>query len=49
MNIHPNTLRYRLRRVEEILGINLAEHADRMLLELQLAVGQRGPATHLPS
>lgn len=49
LNIHPNTLRYRLRRVEEILGINIAEHADRMLLELQLAVGQRGPATGSPS
>jgi hypothetical protein len=42
--VHPNTLRYRLRRVEEILGIELSNTADRILLELQLALGQRANA-----
>lgn len=41
LNIHPNTLRYRLRRVEEILGISLANPSDRLLLDLQLAAGHR--------
>jgi DNA-binding PucR family transcriptional regulator len=44
LNVHPNTLRYRLRRVEEILGIELSNTADRILLELQLALGQRANA-----
>ncbi|MGB3481836.1 MAG: helix-turn-helix domain-containing protein [Mycobacterium sp.] len=43
VNVHPNTLRYRLRRVEELLGISLADQADRLLLELQLAVAERHP------
>ncbi|MFD6271286.1 PucR family transcriptional regulator [Nocardia asteroides] len=37
LRVHPNTLRYRLRRVEAVLGIDLADPADRLLLELQLA------------
>ncbi|MGW5437216.1 PucR family transcriptional regulator [Nocardia asteroides] len=37
LRVHPNTLRYRLRRVESVLGIDLADPADRLLLELQLA------------
>lgn len=37
LRVHPNTLRYRLRRVETVLGIDLADPADRLLLELQLA------------
>ncbi|MGQ4615278.1 helix-turn-helix domain-containing protein [Nocardia sp. R7R-8] len=36
--VHPNTLRYRLRRVEEILGMDLDDPADRLLLEIQLAL-----------
>ncbi|MFF2082988.1 PucR family transcriptional regulator [Nocardia sp. NPDC058176] len=37
LRIHPNTLRYRLRRVEAVLGVDLADPADRLLLEIQLA------------
>ncbi|WP_336082095.1 PucR family transcriptional regulator [Nocardia sp. SSK8] len=37
LSIHPNTLRYRLRRIESVLGISLSDPADRLLLELQLA------------
>ncbi|WP_306362334.1 CdaR family transcriptional regulator [Nocardia sp. CC227C] len=37
LRIHPNTLRYRLRRAEHILHMNLDDAADRLLLELQLA------------
>ncbi len=39
--VHPNTLRYRLRRVEDILGMNLDDPADRLLLEIQLALHRR--------
>ncbi|WP_039804496.1 PucR family transcriptional regulator [Nocardia araoensis] len=41
--VHPNTLRYRLRRVEDILGMDLDDHADRLLLEIQLALHRRPP------
>ncbi|MGK8524396.1 PucR family transcriptional regulator [Nocardia asteroides] len=39
--VHPNTLRYRLRRVEDILGMDLDDPADRLLLEIQLALHRR--------
>lgn len=42
--VHPNTLRYRIRRVEDIVGIDLSDPSDRMLLELQLALYHRIPA-----
>lgn len=42
LQVHPNTLRYRIRRVEEITGIGLTDPADRLLLELQLALHRRG-------
>ncbi|PQP25467.1 PucR family transcriptional regulator [Rhodococcus opacus] len=41
LSVHPNTLRYRIRRVEEIIGIGLQDAADRLLFELQLAVHRR--------
>ncbi|WP_330231629.1 PucR family transcriptional regulator [Nocardia sp. NBC_00508] len=43
LRVHPNTLRYRLRRVEEILGMDLGDPADRLLLEIQLALHRRTP------
>ncbi|MGQ4599382.1 helix-turn-helix domain-containing protein [Nocardia sp. R6R-6] len=43
LRVHPNTLRYRIRRVEEILGMNLGDPADRLLLEIQLALHRRTP------
>ncbi len=38
---HPNTLRYRMRRTEEITGINLGDAAGRLLTERQLALHRR--------
>lgn len=39
--VHPNTLRYRIRRVEEIVGLDLQVSADRLLLELQIILHRR--------
>jgi DNA-binding PucR family transcriptional regulator len=36
LNIHPNTLRYRVRRAVEISGIALDDPVERLLAELQL-------------
>ncbi|MFG1795949.1 PucR family transcriptional regulator [Nocardia sp. NPDC049149] len=41
LQVHPNTLRYRIRRVEEILRVDLTDPADRLLLEIQLALHRR--------
>lgn len=38
LHVHPNTLRYRIRRMEEITGITLSDSSDRLLTELQLAL-----------
>ncbi|MFD6106574.1 PucR family transcriptional regulator, partial [Nocardia salmonicida] len=37
LRVHPNTLRYRLRRVEAVLGVDLTDPEDRLLLDIQLA------------
>ncbi|WP_019932828.1 CdaR family transcriptional regulator [Nocardia sp. BMG111209] len=37
LGIHPNTLRYRIRRAAELMGMDLDSDADRLLLEIQLA------------
>lgn len=36
LNLHPNTVRYRVRRAEELSGISLGDPADRLLTHLQL-------------
>lgn len=36
MHIHPNTLRYRVRRAEAISGIDLSNHTERLNAHLQL-------------
>jgi DNA-binding PucR family transcriptional regulator len=36
LNVHPNTFRYRLRRLVEISGINLDDPQQRLVAELQL-------------
>jgi DNA-binding PucR family transcriptional regulator len=41
LQVHPNTLRYRVRRAEEILGLDLTEPAARLLVELQLGMLHR--------
>lgn len=41
LHVHPNTLRYRVKRVEKILGLDLADPDTRLLVELQLRVRKR--------
>jgi DNA-binding PucR family transcriptional regulator len=36
LNVHPNTVRYRVRRIEQILGTKLADPDVRLLLSLSL-------------
>ncbi|MEY7973584.1 PucR family transcriptional regulator [Saccharomonospora xinjiangensis] len=45
LRVHPNTVRYRVRRAEEILGMDLSDAADRLLLQLQLSLLRRGENT----
>ena len=40
LHIHPNTLRYRVRRAEELLGMSLDDPDNRLLLEIQLLAGR---------
>ena len=39
--VHPTTVRYRLRRTAAALGIDLADPADRLAIQLQLCRGLR--------
>lgn len=41
LQVHPNTLRYRLKRAEDILDIDLGDASGRLLVEIQLAVLRR--------
>ncbi len=44
LNVHPNTCRYRLARAQEICGLRLANPDERLLLWLQLRLGDElGP------
>ncbi|WP_032405719.1 PucR family transcriptional regulator [Rhodococcoides fascians] len=36
LHVHPNTLRYRIRRVEQILELDLTDSDARLLIEIQL-------------
>ena len=38
LHVHPNTVRYRVRRIEELLGTSLADPDVRLLLSLSLRV-----------
>lgn len=38
LSVHPNTLRYRVRRAEQILQVDLTDPSARLLVELQLAL-----------
>jgi DNA-binding PucR family transcriptional regulator len=40
LHIHPNTLRYRIRRAEQVLDMQLSDPEDRLLLQLEL-LGRR--------
>ncbi|MFB4421224.1 PucR family transcriptional regulator [Streptomyces sp. QL37] len=41
LNVHPNTLRYRLRRARELFGVDLDDPAVRLLAEVGLRLGRR--------
>ncbi|QZS56612.1 MULTISPECIES: PucR family transcriptional regulator [Rhodococcus] len=49
LQVHPNTLRYRIRRVEEIVGVNLQDASDRLLIEIQLALLRRPAGQNRPT
>ena len=36
INVHPNTFRYRMRRLSELFDVNLTDPDDRLVIELQL-------------
>ena len=36
VNVHPNTFRYRLRRITEVFGLDLSDPDERLVAELQL-------------
>lgn len=38
LNVHPNTLRYRLRRIPEVCGLDLADPDERLMAAVQLRV-----------
>jgi hypothetical protein len=45
--VHPNTFRYRLRRLSELSGLDLDDPVERLVAELQLRIGSdyAAPAT----
>ena len=42
LGVHPNTLRYRIRRLREVCGIRLDDPEARLLAQLQLRLMSRG-------
>ncbi|MFV2196055.1 helix-turn-helix domain-containing protein [Nocardiopsis sp. LOL_012] len=44
LHIHPNTLRYRVRRATSISGIDLGDPGERLFTQLQLLLELHGPA-----
>ena len=42
LHVHPNTLRYRVRRAREITGLDLGDPFDRLNAHLQLLLARRG-------
>jgi DNA-binding PucR family transcriptional regulator len=44
LGIHPNTVRYRVRRAEEVAGIDLSDPDQRLVAWLQLRLARRGGA-----
>lgn len=41
LHVHPNTLRYRLRRIGELFGVGLDDPNERLSVWLQLRTEQR--------
>ena len=46
--LHPNTLRYRLRRMQELTGLDLKDPTDRLVAELQLHILEHSDGRDLP-
>jgi hypothetical protein len=46
--LHPNTVRYRLRKASEICGLDTADHRQRFTLHIALLLGRLDPA-HVPT
>jgi len=44
LNIHPNTFRYRMKRITDLSGIHLDDPADRLLAAIHLRQRELGPA-----
>ena len=38
LHVHPNTVTYRLRRISEITGLDLASHRDRLTAQVALEI-----------
>lgn len=45
LHIHPNTLRYRVRRAATVSGIDLGDPGERLFTQLQLLMEQQSPGT----
>ena len=45
LHIHPNTLRYRVRRAAAVSGIDLSDPGERLFTQLQLLMEQSDPGT----
>ncbi|WP_407111777.1 helix-turn-helix domain-containing protein [Streptomyces sp. DSM 116494] len=43
LRVHPNTLRYRLRKLEEVAPVDLTSPRVRLALRLQLMATAEGP------
>ncbi|MDJ1132023.1 PucR family transcriptional regulator [Streptomyces iconiensis] len=43
LNVHPNTLRYRLRRARELFGVDLGDADGRLLADIGLRLARRTP------
>ena len=44
LHVHPNTLRYRIRRIQELTGMDLDDPATRLVVALTLRVPRTPPA-----
>lgn len=44
LHVHPNTLRYRVRRAAAVSGIDLGDPEERLFTQLQLLMERQGPA-----
>jgi DNA-binding PucR family transcriptional regulator len=38
LHVHPNTVSYRIRRVEEVTGLSLSIHRDRLMAEVAVEI-----------